>query len=102
MTSKEPEPDVTQTEKNLLNIGLYFAAIALGIDVIMEISELHVFTDSAKSAFELADTHTKTKKLAMMGAKTTKKVADIINFDDYEKILNDHIKNLEKKAKEEN
>lgn len=98
----EPEPDITQTEKALLNIGLYFAAIDLGMDVIMKISELHVFTDSAKSSFELAETHTQVKKLSRMGAVLIKETAKNAGFNDYEKILRYHIKNLEKKAKEEN
>lgn len=102
MTPKDPESDVTQTEKALLNIGIYLECIKLGMEVIMDISEMHVFTDSAKASFELADAHVKIINLTMMGAELTKRTAEDIGFKDYEKILRDHIENLKKKAKEEN
>lgn len=97
-----PESDVTQTEAALLNMGLYFETIKLGMEVVMEISEMHVFTDSAKASFDLADTHVHIMNVTMMGIELTKKTAEDAGFKDYEKILRGHIKNLEKKAKEEN
>lgn len=97
----DPDSDVTQTEAALLNLGLYFETIKLGMEVVMEISEMHVFTDSAKASFDLAETHVSIMNVTIMGAELTKKAAKDAGFKDYEKILRGHIKNLEKKAKEE-
>lgn len=60
--------------------------------------ELHGYTDSAKSSFDVAETHMQIRTLAEMGSRLIQMVADNSGFEDYHKLLDEGLQELKDKA----
>ena len=83
----------------LVTMGVFFKTIELGADLVMNIMELHGFTDSARSSFDVAETHMQISRVSKKGLKFIKMTAKGLGYPDYEKTLNEQIKKLEDEAR---
>lgn len=82
----------------LVQMGILLESIDLAGDIVMRIMELHGFTDSAKSSFDVAETHMQIRTLAEMGSMLIQMVADDSGFNDYHKLVEVRLQELKDKA----
>ena len=83
----------------LVNMGVFMKTIELGTDFVMRMMELHGFTDSAESSFDIAEAHMQISMMSKLGLGHIIKTAKELGYPDYEKTLNEHIKKLEDEAR---
>ena len=83
----------------LVTMGVFFKTIELGADFVMKIMELHGYTDSAESSFDVAETHMQMSTVSKMGLEFLKMTAKGLGYPDYEKTLDEQIKKLEDEAR---
>lgn len=79
-------------------MGILLEAIDLAGDVVIKIMELHGYTDSPKSSFDVAETHMQIRMLAEMGSRLIQMVADNSGFDDYRKLVDEGLQEMKEKA----
>ena len=82
----------------LVWMGVLLKSIDVAGEVVMNIMELHGYTDSARSSFDVAETHMQIRTLAEMGSRLIQMVADNSGFEDYHKLLDEGLQELKDKA----